>query len=176
MFRILPAHEFDIGAVDSNSREKRMKKPVYYALILLTCLMFWVCGTTRETKEINLEEFGIVASSSADVTLVIWTIQQELEPAGKPLSEQQIDQIKEHYRKRNADESMKTVRGLLTSDQKKIMVDNMKSRFDKLGYPLSRKQIKLFMNYGPKSTVLWQDILTNDQNKAYFTHMTDGQK
>ena len=78
-------------------------------------------------------------------------------------------QIKELYSPHNADETMKDVWILLTSGQKKIIVNNLIKEMKQFGYPLSRKQIKYYMNYGPKSTVMWRNILTDDQKRAILT-------
>ena len=50
-----------------------------------------------------------------------------------------------------------------------LITDHNGAMVAELGYPLNRKQVKLYMNYGPKSTVRWRDILTRDQTEALMT-------
>ncbi|MFC1573799.1 hypothetical protein ACFL30_01295, partial [Candidatus Latescibacterota bacterium] len=89
--------------------------------------------------------------------------------AGLPLSGQQIAQIKEQYNPQKADEPMKDAWVLLTTKQKKTIVNNLKNQLKQCGYPLSRKQIKHYMNYGLKRTARYKEILTDDQKKALIT-------
>ncbi len=146
-----------------------MKTRTQYVFILLTSIFLCSCSSSKKTDINTKEKNGAVYYVYGSANLVIDGLQELLKPDGKPLTTYQITQIKECYRPQHGDEDMKIVIGLLTIDQKKVLLNHLKNQLNKLGYPLDKKQMKLFMDYGQKSTVIYRDIITDEQKKALLS-------
>ncbi len=143
-----------------------------YGVALVACVVVSSCAEKQSPSVETAAESRVVAQSAAgDVRIVIAGLQEVLEPAGKPLTEKQIADIDASFDPAHPRESMKAVMGQLTSGQKTIMVNNINGQLKKTGQHLSADQKKQYMEYGPKSTIEWDEILTSGQKRALMNEL-----
>jgi len=138
-----------------------------YGIALAVCAVVLSCtGEQTPAGQPGTESRIVAQSAATDPRVVIAGLQEELKPDGKSLTEKQIADINAAFDPAHPRESMKTVMGLLTSEQKTVMVNNIEKKLKKTGQSLDSGQIRKYMEYGPKSDTEWSDILTPAQKQV----------
>lgn len=118
--------------------------------------------SNRRTRE-PWENTKVASSPTYDPRVVMGGMQELFEPAGCPLSETQISYIENNLHDATG---MKVLYGMLTTRQKRVIVENLQASLAKVGESLSEEQVQLIMTFGPESTAPVDSLFPPDKEES----------
>ncbi len=152
-----------------------MNKNLHTTLIIILAAIFFLpgCGkddqpepeirNTMPPSRTDASGENIGASPAVDASVIIAGLQQDLEPSGLSLTENQQERITEAFNPESPSDT-RLIFDVLTTEQKQVLVAKIRGWLEGSAHPFTDEQVARYMAIGPGSKdEAPTDILTIEQ-------------